>query len=147
MPWLTIFITLLTFFAAGGSNKEKRGKAAALALGAGAATYGVTHYTDWGKETLGAIDGVEMGVSTSGKTTIVDRTGSTEPSTKNEDGSKGSVSTAGNSGFWNAISGALSSPLGSMAVGGAAGAIIGSTVPNWVVLAAIGLGAYLILKD
>lgn len=57
MPWLTIIVTLLSFFAAkksGASTSEALGVAAL----AGGATYAVTHYTDWGTTTLGEYDGV-----------------------------------------------------------------------------------------
>lgn len=57
MPWLTIIMALLSFFAtkaSGGSNTK-----ALVAAGlAGAGTYYTTHNTDWGKANLGKFDGV-----------------------------------------------------------------------------------------
>lgn len=60
MPWLTILITLLTFFMSGGAEKKNRGKAIATAALAGVGTYYVTHETDWGQQTLGSLDGVAV---------------------------------------------------------------------------------------
>lgn len=57
MPWLSIFMAILSFFL----TKKKTGSTAtALAAGAlaGVGTYYVTHETDWGKTNLGSLDNV-----------------------------------------------------------------------------------------
>lgn len=57
MPWLTIIMTLLSFFM---SKKSGASNTAALVTAGlvGAGTYYVSHETDWGKANLGSFDGV-----------------------------------------------------------------------------------------
>lgn len=62
MPWLTILITLLSFFMSKRSGASNT-KAALIAGLAGGATYYTTHQTDWGKATLGSLDGVPPAVT------------------------------------------------------------------------------------
>lgn len=140
MPWLSIIMALVTFFLAGGAKPENRAKAAALGLGAGAATYGITHYTDWGSDTLGQWDGVEFeydedGNVISGRTpddTVIKPT--LNPPTQ-----------TGSTGFWSTLGGFLSSGAGQLAAVTGISALAG--VPMWAVLAVVGLGIYLISKD
>lgn len=139
MPWLTILSFIVTFFAAGGAKKENRTKAALIAAGVGAAVYGTTHYTDWGKETLGRFDGIEIS-DDDGKTSVVGPDGEKEvPKT-----GVGKVTTEGNGGFWNAIGGWLKSPAGQVTTGAAGASALG--IPNWMILAGAGLGIYLLAK-
>lgn len=58
MPWLTIILALLSFFASKASGASNT-KALLTAGLAGAGSYYVTHKTDWGKAKLGALDGVD----------------------------------------------------------------------------------------
>lgn len=58
MPWLSIFIALLNYLLASKNTPKERRNALLGSLAAGAGTYAVTHYTDWGKEALGKFDGV-----------------------------------------------------------------------------------------
>jgi len=58
MPWLTILMMVISYFLQNRSTPEARRKAALGAVLAGGATYAVTHGTDWGRENLGAYDGV-----------------------------------------------------------------------------------------
>lgn len=58
MPWLTIIVTLLSFFASKKSGNSNT-KSALIAGLAGAGTYFVSHETEWGREYLGDIDGVD----------------------------------------------------------------------------------------
>lgn len=142
MPWLSIIMALVSFFLAGGSKPENRAKAAAVGMAAGAATYGVTHYTDWGRENLGNLDGVTVtggGQGTSPKT----------PTATNASGQPisvgtGSAGASGSTGLFSAIGGALSSPVAAGAAGLAVGSSLNGTTLMWI---AIGLGAFLILKD
>lgn len=63
-PWLTLIMTLLSFFL----TKAKTGstsKALLAGAAAGAVTYGVTHHTEWGRENLGTLDGVDFDVDAS----------------------------------------------------------------------------------
>jgi len=64
MPWLTIIMMLLSFFTSKKSGASNT-KALLTAGVVGAASYGVTHYTDWGKANLGDLDGyIAPGVGT-----------------------------------------------------------------------------------
>lgn len=141
MPWLSILMALISFF----TTKKKTNGNTAAALGAaalvGAGTYYVTHETDWGSENLGFLDGV---TDSSGATvptgtgnvpidgTVKVPSGTTQPAT---------------GGFWDSLSGTLKSwgPTGTALVVGTAGAVT-SNSKSWVWWAAIGLGAYLLVK-
>lgn len=68
MPWLTIIMALLSFFASKQSGASNT-KALAMAGLAGAGTYAVTHNTDWGAANLGSLDGVTS--TTSAATVLV----------------------------------------------------------------------------
>lgn len=138
MPWLSIIVALVSFFLSGGSKPENRAKAAAIGLGVGAATYGITHYTDWGQENLGQLDGVSV-TDGDGKTPVV-----TSPTTGVINPGTASPSTGGSTGFWSALGGAASTPIGAAAVGVAAGSIFGL---NPVVLIGGALALILLLKD
>lgn len=138
MPWLSIIMALVSFFLAGGSKPENRAKAAAIGLGVGAATYGVTHYTDWGRENLGQLDGVVV-TDGDGKTPAV-----TSPTTGAVTPGASNPATSGSTGFWSSLGGAVSTPIGAAAVGAAAGTIFGL---NPLVLIGGGLALLLILKD
>lgn len=141
IPWLTIIVVVVSFFLAGGAKKEDRAKAALIAAGVGAATYGVTHYTDWGKENLGALDGLEItndngqtGVTSNGKSKAVSEASRTADS----------VTKSGNGGLWQTLSSWLTSPAGQVTTGAAGAKAVGA--PNWLVWGGLALGAYLLLK-
>lgn len=138
MPWLSIIMALVSFFLAGGSKPENRAKAAAIGLGVGAATYGITHYTDWGRENLGNLDGVTV-TDGDGKSPVV-----TSPTTGVVTPGSGNPATGGSTGFWSSLGGAVSSPIGAAAVGVAAGTIFGL---NPLIVIGGGLALLLILKD
>lgn len=150
IPWLTIVMALLSFFAAGGSKPENRGRALALAGLAGMATYQVTHNTEWGRDNLGSLDGVD--VSSDGGTTVTNPDGSTtvvKPDGSSEttkpdrtvtinpppSGSPGS----GSSGAWGALTTWLTSPVGQVTTGAAAAGLAG--IPMWVIIGGIALVA------
>lgn len=57
MNWLTIIMTLLSFFASKKSGASGT-KSALIAGLVGAGTYYTTHNTDWGRANLGFLDGV-----------------------------------------------------------------------------------------
>lgn len=142
MPWLSIVMALVSFFLAGGSKPENRAKAAAIGLAAGTATYGITHYTDWGKENLGSLDGVT--VSGGGETDNVKQPTVTNASGVPVNLGNNAASTNGSTGLFSAIGGALSNPVVAGATGLAAGSAMSGTTLMWI---AIGLGVFLILKD
>lgn len=144
--WLTLIMAIASFFLAGGADKEKRGKAALVALGVGAATYGVTNHTEWGRENLGWLDGVEVTTDGDGNKTVV--SGPTDPGTplpKPTSGGAGTSSTSGSNSFWTTLTGWLTSPVGQVSTGAGVASLSG--VPSWLVWGGVGLGAYLILKD
>lgn len=58
MTWLTLVITLLTYLMQPRNTSNERRLAIMRSALAGAATYTVTHNTDWGRATLGEYDGV-----------------------------------------------------------------------------------------
>lgn len=70
MPWLSIILALLSFFASKQSGASST-KAALTAGLVGAGSYYVSHETDWGKANLGALDGV----STTAGTVVLDKQG------------------------------------------------------------------------
>lgn len=140
MTWLTIIMTLLSFFAAGGAKKENRGKAALIAAGVGAATYYTTHETQWGQENLGQWDGVEIGTDEFGNNVV-----STGPTRDPSQIKPGSVSDSGSNGFWNTLGGWLKSPAGQVTTGVAGASALG--LPKWLIWGGAALGLYLLLKD
>lgn len=58
MPWLSIIMAIIGLLTSLMKNPEKKGQAVAAAALAGLGTYYVTHETEWGQDTLGALDGV-----------------------------------------------------------------------------------------
>lgn len=141
MPWLTIIMAVLTFFLSGGAKKEKRGQAALAAIGVGAGTYYVTRETDWGKQNLGFLDGVEVTTNPDGS--VSGRTGPGKPEVHLTGGNEGGSTGTGS--LWNTLSGWLTTPAGQLTTGAAAGKVLG--VPNWLLYGGIAVGAYLLLKD
>lgn len=140
MPWLSIVITLLTFFLAGGSKPENRGKAAALGLAAGAATYGITHYTDWGRDALGNWDGLEIEVDSGGNPVSA-----TKPDGTNIKPVVSTPTTSGSTGFWGDIGKFFASGTGQIATGVAAGAALAG-IPTWALLLGGGVLLYAIFS-
>jgi len=139
MPWLSIIVTLVSFLLAGGAKKENRVKAAAIGLAAGAATYGVTHYTDWGKDNLGSIDGV---VPTGSGTAVA----GTTPDGKVVTPSVKDPATTGGSGFWNGVGGIISSPVGAAATGVVAGSLFGIPTKT-LIIGGLLVGGFLLLRN
>lgn len=72
MPWLTLLVMLLSYFAQR-ANGASASKAALTAGLAGAGTYYLTHETDWGRANLGSFDGV----GTATGPNVVDKNGNT----------------------------------------------------------------------
>jgi len=131
--WLSLFIAVITYLLSPkGTDKEKRQALTNAAL-AGGATYLATEYTDWGKDLSNSFDSA-IGVG-----------GSKTPdaTTANNTVKLPTTSTTGGTSW---IAGIPNWLTGS--VGAAAGvSILGKTIPQWVIWAAIGLGAYWLLKD
>lgn len=58
MPWLSILMALIAFFATKKKDGSNTGTALAAGAVAGLGTYYVTHETEWGAANLGQFDGV-----------------------------------------------------------------------------------------
>lgn len=149
MPWLTIIMAVLTFFMSGGAKKENRSKALLAAGAVGLGTYAVTHYTDWGAENLGSLDGVTTTTAEDGTVTRTNADGTTS-TIKAPTGStpaNNSTAGAGSSGFWSGLTGWLTSPAGQITTGAAGASAVMGGIPKWVLWGGIAVGAYLLLKD
>lgn len=145
MAWLSIIAAIVTFLLSGGLKKGKTATALAAALGVGAGTYYLTHNTDWGRENLGYLDGVEVEPSPDGTGATVTDGDPKNPSVVPIRQPTGGSGASGANGLWNTLGSWLTSPAGQVTTGAVAGKALG--VPNWMLWGGIGLGAYLILKD
>lgn len=136
--WLTIIMTLLSFFLQKRDTPEQRRKAALVAAGVGAATYYVSHETEWGRENLGQYDGVDF---TSGQTGT-----SGGASVPNAAGSSGNSSSIG-SDLVKTTGNVLSSwgGTGTAAVIGTSAIATNSSLQKWLPYLLIG-GAFLVLS-
>lgn len=145
MSWLSIIAAIVTFLISGGLKKGKTATAAAAALGVGAGTYYLTHNTDWGRENLGYLDGVEVKPNPDGTGATASNDDPKNPSVLPIGQPAGGSGSSGANGLWNTLGSWLTSPAGQVTTGAAAGKALG--VPNWMLWGGIGLGAYLILRD
>lgn len=125
MPWLSILMALISFFTAKKSGASN-GTAAAIAGVAGLGTYAVTHYTDWGVENLGALDGVapQDGSDVTEAVTTVSGVKVPAPTTYGTVGSVIGTAT-------NAIAPAMPALVAGAATA-AAGSLVSDDVPWWL---------------
>lgn len=143
MPWLSIIMALISFFV----TKKKTNGNTAAALGAaalvGGATYYATHETDWGKENLGFLDGV----TDSSGATVAAGTGNVPSSSTGTVTVPSAGTSTSTGGFWDGVTGVLKDwgPTGTALVVGTAGAVT-SNGKSWIWWAALGVGAFLLLK-
>lgn len=121
MPWLSIFMAILSFLTSLKKNPEKKGQAVAAAALAGLGTYYVTHETDWGKENLGSLDGVVPNVTPAPGDGVTLADGSTAPKSNSSMPTKVNGSTTG---VWDVIK--SWGPAGTAAVIGTAGVATGA---------------------
>lgn len=131
--WISLIIALLTYLLAPrGTDAEKR-KALLMAAGAGAATYAVTEYTDWGQENLkpydDQIDDFLFGDSD-------------EDLTDEEKEEKIKFAVDNKVGLWDKIQ--QLGPAGWAALGLGAAAVTGNT--KWIPWAVGGVAAVLLLR-
>lgn len=54
--WITLIVTILSYLMSSRDTSSQRRSALLKAAAAGAVTYGVTNYTDWGQENLAPLD-------------------------------------------------------------------------------------------
>jgi len=106
MPWLTILLTLLSFF---GSKRSGASNTRALLTAGlvGGATYAFTHNTDWGSANLGALDGVQPDLATK---PVLDAAGNPVLDPATGQPLKGSIpitgsttKTSGGTGIWDVL--------------------------------------------
>lgn len=134
--WLALIMAVLTYLLSSRDTSTERKQALLKAAGAGAITYGITEYTDWGKENLKPLDGKISGVfSPEVKTDANGNPIQNANSGKTTSGSTGSS-------VWDAIKG-----WGPAIVGTVGAAAVASSIPSWVLWAALAAGAYLLIKD
>lgn len=134
MPWLTIIITLLSFFVS--KRNGMSDTSALLTAGlAGAGTYYVTHETDWGKANLGDLDGAPPTTTGGTSTGTNDTSGTPVPK-------PGTGTTTSGTSIWDVFKswGATGTALVTGVAAGATG------LTSWLPLIAIGVVAYLVLK-
>lgn len=134
--WVALIIAVITYLLQNPGNSEERKKALLVAAGAGAVTYGVTQYTDWGQENLAPLDSsissfVSGNPDSSSKVTVAGGAGQNATGT-----------TTVGTGFWDTLK--SWGPAGTLAVGAGASALAGSR--NWLLPLAIGVGAFAILS-
>lgn len=134
MPWLTIALTLLTYFLSPRGTAAERRNALLGAAAVGVGTYAVSHYTDWGQENLGQFDGVVD------STSVPAPSGTTTAATTTPVAAASSGST---SGFWSTLK--SWGAAGTAAVFGVtAGAVTGNN--NLLIIGALAIGAIILLK-
>lgn len=147
MPWLSIVMAIVTFFLAGGSEKENRGRALVAAGLAGAATYYVSHETEWGQRNLGEFDGVTVKAPNDADSSpVADQNGQPYIGSDGKpirvplrpDGREPS------SGFWSTLT--SWGAAGTAAVVGVGGAVASGDAPNWLLLGGLAVAAIVILK-
>lgn len=161
MPWLSILLALIAFF----TEKKRNGgdnTRAALAAGiVGAGSYYVTHETEWGKENLGFLDGVEASTVTDLAGPPVTKTNadgtltSTYPNgtvrTTAADGTVKYVDAAGKTlatGTASAVTDVLKSwgPAGTAGVIGVTAAATSGNTKKYLLWGGLALVAFLILR-
>lgn len=140
MPWLTIFMTLLTFFLAGGDDKEKRTTALAAAAGVGLGTYYTTHETDWGKTNLGSLDGVVPTAVAANP--VIDATGQPVVVDGNAVKTNSGVTAGSSASVWDTLK-----SWGAAGTAAVVGVGVGAaTGTNWLLIGGLAVVAYLLLK-
>lgn len=142
LPWLTIIIMLISFVTSKKSGASNT-KALVTAGLAGAATYYVSHETEWGKANIGSLDGVLA----DGTAPLVDGAG-TGVTTANGTPIKVDVGSANGSGVVGTIGKVLESwgGTGTAAVIGTTVVAGDSNLRKWLPWLGLGALAYLFLK-
>lgn len=133
MPWLSIIIFLLSFVLSKAKGKSTS-EAALVGLAAGGATYLLADPTN--PDNLFGVG--QNSAATGGTTTPT----ATSPGSTTNIGAGASGTTSGLGGLVNSLG-----PTGTALIAGGTGAVIGASLPKWVIYAGLGLGAYLLIKD
>lgn len=137
MPWLSIIMFLVSYLL---SKKAGLSDTQALGVGlvAGAATYGVTHYTDWLGSDINALDGVNPSAAANGGAAVVGPNNQpvVDPSTSKPLSSGGTTSVGRLLVNWGA-------PASTLLAGAGVGAALGGMSTGMLLLLAA--GAFLII--
>lgn len=134
---VALIMAVITYFLQNPKNSEERKKALLGAAAAGAITYGVTEYTDWGQANLKPLDSSIGNFFSGGKSSNagVPVAGAAKPN------ATGSSTPA--SGFWDTLQ--SWGPTGTALVAGVGtSAVTGSS--SWLLPLAIGAGVLLVVK-
>lgn len=140
MPWLSIIMALVTFLTAQRKKGANTARSAAIAGLAGLGTYYVSHETEWGQTTLGALDGVITTPPVTAGGTDVPQNADGTPGTRNADGSYTVVGPNGENvvvrpgSVGGTINGAPAIANGGVTVPSTAGGFNGSTAGLWSTL-------------
>jgi len=131
--WISLLIALLTYFLSPTNTAAERRSALLKAGAAGALTYGVTEYTDWGKENLGPLDDSIGSIFTP----------PADPNAVPSDQTKAVIPGVGTGGgIWDALKG-----VGAPVLAGAAGLAAGSALSGYLPWIIGGVALFLLTKD
>lgn len=133
MPWVSIIIFVLSFVLSKKSGKSNT-ESALIGAAAGGATYLLADPANPSN-----LFGVGQDATATGGTTTPN---ATSPGSTTALGAGASGTTSGIGGFLSNLG-----PTGTALLAGGTGAVLGASLPKWVIYAGLGLGAYLLLKD
>lgn len=128
--WLSLLLALLAYLASPKGNDAERRRALLTAAAVGGAAYIATEYTDWGRDLSDNFDDA-IGV---GGTDDTVEDAAKKPTIKDPSGKP----TGGSGSFGSWLPGLVGVGVGTAAASGG--------IPGWLILAGLGLGAFLILK-
>lgn len=137
--YLMIIMFVISYLMQPHGNKEERKKALINSALVAGATYAATEYTDWGSNAEASLEGMVSGTGDEVTTTTTDPI-SGLPVTKTV------TSTSGSKGLIGSLGNFASSPAGSLALGTVVGATASTSTKNWILIGALAVGAFFILK-
>jgi len=121
--WVSLIIALLTYLLSPKDTKSQQKTALLSAAAAGAVTYGVTEYTDWGKENIQPLDNSISSFFN----------GTPNPAAATATG--GAAQAQASSGLWDTLK--SWGAKGVAAVIGTAGVVSGNSSLIWIAIAAL----------
>lgn len=146
MPWLSIIMAIISALASLKSKPGDKGRAVAAAALGGLGTYYVTHETEWGKDVLGGLDGVAPPTPNPGPGTVTlpDGSSTQKDGTSVPNPNVGAPNAGKTTGVWDVLT--SWGPTGTAAVIGTGVVAADSNLRKWLPIAALALGAFLLLK-
>lgn len=144
--WVSLFIALVTYLLSDTSTADKRKNALLSAAAIGGVSYVAATNTDWGKDISGKFDSF---VGLNGEPlTASPNTAATAANAGNalQTGATGTGTATSTGGLWSTLTSWGAAGTAAVVGTGAAGAALVSGKTNWLVIAAIAGGAYLLLK-